>query len=141
MPTNQKILGFGNRWYGPALSTSETVDLADGPSEPLKIKIVSPPYFLATKLEAFDGRGKGDYFGSHDMEDIIALIDGRPEIIDEIAKAPKDLRDYLRKRFGKLLKSNKFLDAIPGHLPPDPASQARFSLILKRIEAIAHVKK
>jgi hypothetical protein len=55
-------------------------------------------YFLAFKLEAFDGRGKGDYRASHDLEDLVAVIDGRPEVVDEVAGASEALRAFLAKR-------------------------------------------
>ena len=73
MPTNPDILGFANRWYGPAVDAAETITLPSGQIA----RMVSAPYFLATKLEAFDGRGHGDYLLSHDMEDLIAVLDGR----------------------------------------------------------------
>jgi predicted nucleotidyltransferase len=67
------IPGFSNRWYRAAMETSVTTKTeAD-----LEIRIVTAPYFLATKLDAFRGRGKGDYFGSNDLEDIVAVVDGR----------------------------------------------------------------
>jgi hypothetical protein len=47
------------------------------------IRSITAPYFLATKLEAFQSRGKGDVFASHDLEDVIAVIDGRPAITEE----------------------------------------------------------
>lgn len=75
MPTRPEILGFGNEWYQPALDAAVTVVL---PSDK-RIRMVTAPYFLVTKLAAFDGRGKGDYVTSHDMEDIVAVLDGRPE--------------------------------------------------------------
>ena len=34
----------------------------------LRIRVVTAPYFLATKLEAFRGRKRGDYANSHDLE-------------------------------------------------------------------------
>ena len=71
MPTNPKILGFGNQWFGPALQTAISIELLPKRS----IRLVTGPYFLATKFEAFEGRGKGDYLLSHDLEDIIALVD------------------------------------------------------------------
>ena len=76
MPTDPAILGFANRWYGDALKQAIPVALPSGQI----IRTLTPPHFLATKLEAFHGRGKGDYWGSHDMEDIVCLIDGRREI-------------------------------------------------------------
>ena len=73
---------------------------------------------------------------SHDMEDIIALLDGRPEIIDEIRSSPSELRNYLAETFQAFLKNNKFLESLPGHLPPDPASQGRVSMLRARIDGI-----
>jgi len=52
--------------------------------EGIEIRIASAPHFLATKVEAFLGRGNNDFMGSADMEDIITIIDGRTEIIQEI---------------------------------------------------------
>lgn len=133
MPTEPHILGFGNRWYSPALRASESVDLGSG----MLIRVVTAPYFLATKLEAFDGRGGGDFLLSHDIEDCIAVIDGRPELVEEIQRVDESVRVYLAERFGALLKNAAFLDALPGHLPPDAASQARLPLLVGRIRAIA----
>jgi hypothetical protein len=53
----------------------------------LSIKLVTPTCFLATKIEAFEGRGNSDYWASHDLEDIIMLFDGRPEIVQEVQSA------------------------------------------------------
>jgi hypothetical protein len=50
---------------------------------------------VATKLEAFRGRSGGDVFASHDLEDIVAVVDGRPEIVEEIAAAAADVRAYV----------------------------------------------
>jgi len=77
MPTNPEILGFGNKWFGPAAAAAVHIELYSG----RLIRMVTAPYFLATKFEAFDGRGNRDYLISHDMEDIIVLIDGRAEIV------------------------------------------------------------
>jgi predicted nucleotidyltransferase len=57
MPTQEEILGFSNRWYLPAIKNADQLQLEDD----LTIKLVSPPYFLATKIDAFNGRGGGDY--------------------------------------------------------------------------------
>jgi hypothetical protein len=93
--------------------------------------------YLATKLEAFDGRGKGDYMASHDMEDIVSVIDGRPELVEELRSSGDALRRYLAKRFRALLEYERFIDSLPGHLPGDAASQARLPVVIERIEAIA----
>lgn len=70
MPTNPDVLGFGNDWYAPAITHAIEMELPSGK----EIRVVSAPYFLITKLEAFDGRGAGDYQMSHDMEDIVAVL-------------------------------------------------------------------
>lgn len=133
MPTKAEILGFGNAWYQPALDSAVVVVLPSGQ----RIRMVTAPCFLATKLAAFDGRGQGDYVGSHDMEDIIAVLDGRPETANEVQQADEVLRTYLRARFTALLQDADFVAAIPGHLPPDAASQARLPLVTARMAAIA----
>lgn len=132
MPTDPTILGFSNRWYGNALDTAKTTALTDD----LRIRMISAPYFLATKLEAFWGRGKGDYYASHDLEDIIALVDGRPELVEEVRSSSLDLREYLAEKLTGLLQVPEFLSAIPAHLPPDMASQARVETVKGRLEEL-----
>ena len=135
MPTDENILGFSNRWYLPAIKNSVTIEL-----EPdFEIRLVTAPFFLATKLEAFFGRGKGDYLVSHDLEDIINLINGRVEIVEEIKNSEADLKEFIANTFQEFLDEELFLEALPGHLLPDQASQARLSIILERIKKVAGV--
>ena len=130
MPTASDILGFGNRWYSPAFTASIWINLPSGS----KIRILPAPYFLATKFEAFDGRGEGDFLLSRDMEDIISVLDGRPEIIEEVKSAESTLNQYIKDRLAGLLRNQNFIEALPGHLPSDSASQARVDLIILRME-------
>ncbi len=81
MPLDEKILGFSNRWYRPAMESAEERELETG----LCIRVVNPAYFCATKLVAFASRGKGDYMASHDLEDLLSVIDGRRELVREIS--------------------------------------------------------
>lgn len=133
MPTSPEILGFGNPWYRPAFAAAMRTELPSGKV----IRMVSAPYFLATKFAAFDGRGRGDYTASHDLEDIVAVLDGRPELVQEVRQSESALRDHLESRFVDLLKEARFLDALPGHMPGDEASQARVPKIIARLKAIA----
>jgi hypothetical protein len=109
MPLDGKILGFKNTWYGPAMETAEERELESG----LKILMVSPVYFCASKLEAFGDRGKNDHAGSRDLEDLIAVVDGRAELCGEIQAAQSDVRSYLAKAIAKLLGTRGFVDALP----------------------------
>ncbi|MGA2019831.1 MAG: hypothetical protein ABSH02_04515 [Candidatus Sulfotelmatobacter sp.] len=131
MPTDPAILGFSNRWYGPALATSQRVSI--GAHE---IRMITAPYFLATKFEALRGRGRNDFRMSHDLEDIVTVIDGRPELVGEVDLAPADLRKYLSDEFRALLSNLDFREALPGHLLPDFASQQRLGLVLRRMNQL-----
>ncbi len=133
MPTDPSILGFGNQWYVPAMKNALLIKLPSG----AEIHSVSAPYFLATKLEAFDGRGEGDYLMSHDIEDFVAVMDGREGVVFEVTKAPEDIKTYLVRCVCNLLDDSSFMDSLPGHLPPDLAGQARLPLVVRRMEAIA----
>lgn len=133
MPTNEKILGFSNRWYAQAMNGSIRVDLKKN----LSIRLISAPYFIATKLEAFQGRGKNDFILSVDMEDIISVVDGRKELLSEIKSSPEDLQKYLAQEFRLLLETPAFLQNMSGFVPGDPASQARIPGLLERVMEIS----
>jgi hypothetical protein len=133
MPPDPSILGFTNRWYPDALKNFAVVELPSGET----IKRVAPPYFLGTKLEAFHGRGNGDFQASADLEDIVTVVDGRAELVEEVRQAPADLREYLHSRLSSMLEDRRFLESLPGHLQPDLGSQGRLPLVRARLEAIA----
>ena len=136
MPLNGTILGFKNTWYEPAMKMAEERELEPG----LKILMVSPVYFCASKLEAFGDRGKNDYLGSRDLEDLITVVDGRAELVGEIQVAQRDVRSYIAKEIANLFDARGFVDALPGHLPPDPASQERITTVMERLKEIASRK-
>jgi len=133
MPTQGEILGFSNRWYPLALDTAELHGLPSGRS----IRIVTAPVFLATKLEAFRGRGQGDFLFSHDLEDLMAVVDGRASLLEECRLSPPELRQDLAAQFLELLNTSAFLEALPAFLPPDQASQQRLPDLLETLRAIA----
>jgi hypothetical protein len=133
MPLDPKILGFSNLWYKPALDSAVVHQLETD----LRVRVVTAVYFCATKLEAFAGRGKNDYQSSHDLEDLMAVLDGRVELVEEIHAGAADVRAYIAAETRKLLAIREFLDALPGYLLPDQASQARVSILLERLKKIA----
>lgn len=132
MPTEESVLGFSNRWYTRAVENATTVKLRDD----LFIRLVTPPYFVATKLEAFESRGKSDYLESHDLEDVLSVVDGRPELADELAHAELELRRYVSAVFARLIEDEGFLNALPG-LVIEGSPAARSPIVLQRITAIA----
>jgi predicted nucleotidyltransferase len=133
MPLDERILGFSNRWYRTAVASSIREVLPDD----LEIRIAAAPCFLATKLEAFKGRGRGEFFGSHDLEDLVSVVDGRSTIVDEVRADTTELRKYIRDEIDILLNTSGFLDALPGYLLPDAASQSRIVIVLRRLQELA----
>lgn len=73
MPVDEQVLGFTNRWYAEASSTAKLMRLADD----VEIRVVNASTFVATKLEVFIRRDGGDFLSSHDLEDVLTVVDGQ----------------------------------------------------------------
>src|SRR5579875_1209280 len=127
---DESVLGYSNIWYPAALSTADTLTLPSGRI----IRVITAPFFLGTKMEAFRGRGRGDYQVSHDLEDFIAVIEGRSTLLAEIAEAPQELRKYLAEAAKSLLSEPRFLDALPGFV----LDLERVPLVEERLGQIAN---
>ncbi len=133
MPTNPEILGFCNHWQGEALTHATQSRVPPD----IMIRAASPPYLLATKLEAYTDRGRHDRLASRDFEDIVALIDGRAELPAEVRTAPHDVRAYISEQLVELLASPNFRSDLTAMLRPDGASQARIdTIVLPRLHEI-----
>jgi hypothetical protein len=132
----RSILGFGNRWYKPAIKAARRMEVAG-----LRVQVITPPFFVATKFEAFHERGENDMVSSHDLEDIVTVVDGRPEIIDDVRAAQLDVQGFIASEIDQLLRSASFLYALPGFLSPDSASQARLPILSRRLQALAALRQ
>lgn len=129
MPVDASILGFSNRWYDEAVATAQLHRLDNG----MQIRVVTAPAFLATKLEAFADRGQGDFLSSHDLEDVLNVVDGRPELPDELAQASVPIRQAIATCFSTLLAKPDFINCLPGLL----ADPDRADIITARLQRIA----
>ena len=130
MPTDPRILGFANRWFPLAYETGVWHTLPSG----RRLRVASAACFLATKLEAFDSRGEGDWLGSKDIEDLVAVIHGREAVVQEVAASAEEVRRYLAQRSGVLLRTADFLQSIGGHLAGEDAG-----VVVARLRGIAAV--
>lgn len=128
MPVEPEVLGFSNRWYPYAVETSEPTDLGAG----ITIRLISAVGFVATKLEAFAGRGGGDYLSSHDIEDVLNIVDGREELAKELSATPDELQHAVGDAFSGLLSDPNFANVLPGML----AEPERAELVTQRIKAM-----
>lgn len=123
-------LGSTNRWYRAAMETASDYSLTSD----LTIRLVSPVYFVATKLEAYKGRGNNDPLASRDVEDILNLVDGRDELLDEIMAASSDVQNYIALEISRLLETSYFEYAVQNQAPNDPE---RENVIFERLETLA----
>ena len=136
MPTTGDLIGLNTQWFVEALSSVQLTVINGVP-----LRLISPVVFVATKLAAFADRGRCDYYGSHDLEDIVAVIDGRAHIVEELATAETSLRNFVVAGVARLMDSADFQESLPGHLPFDEASQRRLPGLRKKLQAIAATEK
>ncbi|MEA9602229.1 hypothetical protein VC188_08865 [Polynucleobacter sp. MG-28-Ekke-A2] len=132
MPTDPTILGFSNRWHELAMQTSIPMTLPSG----LVLRHISAPLFIASKLESFHDRGKGDY-AHHDIEDIINLVDGKSDLNSELAQASAEVQLFIREEIEDLLLDPDFMAQIPWHLNPTATEQDRSAIIIERLRTLA----
>lgn len=92
MPDDRNILGFTNLWYKPAFDHRIEIELSVGK----RIFIFPALYYIATKIEAINGRGGHDLRYSHDLEDLIYVLNNCDEIVAMFdAEDNKALVSYL----------------------------------------------
>jgi predicted nucleotidyltransferase len=112
MSTDQTSLGFNNRWYADGFRNAVWVKI----DEEHTVRIFTAPHFIASKLEAFNNRGKGDGRTSTDFEDIIYVLEHRQKIWEEMAAAEPELKTYLVNKFQDLIRLNHLEEWIEGHV-------------------------
>jgi hypothetical protein len=111
MPTDPAVLGFSNAWYSeairnPVIHVLPTME---------KVRLINPVFFFATKTEAFKDRGRGDFLGSTDFEDILTVVNGREELVEEM-KGEAQVRKAMGEYWLPLLELDKVQSAIQGHV-------------------------
>jgi hypothetical protein len=133
MPLDGEILGFSNQWYPLVMDSAVSVDL----TADVVIRAAHPAALLATKWEAFLDRGRDDPFGSHDLEDILMLVAGRPELANEIQPLPLPVRAFIADSVRTLLAAPWFDDVLEGTFPDAQRLPNVLVRIGKRISALA----
>lgn len=129
MPAEDGPLGPSNKWYKVGFEDLWKIKVKDE-----EIQVLSAPIYLATKFEAYNNRG-GDYRTSHDFEDIIYVLDNRINIVSEIEKTHKEIKEFLKAEINKIL-SSKFLEEIlSSHIHPLMIDE-RYPIILGKMNQI-----
>lgn len=130
MPENPEILGFSNPWYSAAIANTQALELEHG----VTINLVTPCYFLATKFAAFQGRGNNDLLSSHDIEEILNVIDGRLCIEQEIKDCISDVKTFIGKNVLLLIEHQDISSLLQSHTHGD---DEKISMLYQRLKTIA----
>jgi hypothetical protein len=114
------------------MDTAQSHPLPSGRS----IQLVTARVFLATMLVAFHGRGQGNHRFSHDLEDLMAVLDGRDSLLEECRQSRPELQSSLTEQIAALLATPAFLEAMPDFLAGDAASQQRLPDLEEKLRCI-----
>ena len=112
MPTDPKAIGFSNRWYPDGFATAQEIRLDD---ETI-VKIFTLPYFVASKWEAFKGRGKNDYRTSKDFEDLVYILENVDDFEEQLKNGPEQVRKWLKEEIETVMDSDNFEEGLYAHL-------------------------
>jgi hypothetical protein len=133
VPLESRLAGFEGQWHRPGVANAEVRELPSG----ARIRVVPPPFLLATKLEAFADRGGDDCLASRDFEDVVLLVDGRSELAGEVRAGPSELIDYIGGEVTRVLALPTSEYGIEGALPGPGAAARAASVTLPRLRALA----
>lgn len=111
VPTGEHLGGTGGEWDDMAIETAVETEI-DG----VTIRHASATGFLGLKWAAFWDRGVQDPFRSEDLEDILALLVSRNEIVREFQESPAPLKDHIRSGLRWLRNSEDYEDLVAAHL-------------------------
>ncbi len=132
MPTEEEILGFGGKGSKLAFENNFHHKLPSGTT----VRVVTAPCLLYLKFEAYNDRGATN---SKDLEDIIALVNGRKELFDELLDAPPEIIEFVVTELQQLLQSEVIHD-LDQYLPYGANDQARVLVIKERLQEIAQIE-
>lgn len=124
-------LGPTNRWYKIGFENLWTTTVKNQ-----EIRLLSPACYLASKFEAFNNRGT-DLRTSHDMEDIIYVLDNRTNIVEEIKKDDNRISSFIKEQLQKIIGQGLLEEALVAHIHPImlterlPIVKEKISLIIK----------
>jgi hypothetical protein len=133
MPAEPRLAGFGGVWLARAAAAAIERELPPG----RVIRVVPPVHLVATKLEAFADRGGDEVLASKDFEDITHLVDGRAELLGEVADASDELSSFVRDRFRLLMRLRDFEYGVEGALLGADAFARTAQVTIPRFQEIA----
>ncbi len=133
MPLGESIPGHSNRWYSFAMASAVTVTLERG----LVIRVASGAAFLTRKWVAFASRGAADPMSSHDLVDVITVVAGRAEIVDDVNVAPAKARTFIRTETIPFLAASWADGILEGNLPHARRVPGLVDAVIRRFQQLA----
>ena len=130
MASNDTMRGPTNRWFARGFDSLQNFTIKDN-----DIQILSAPYYLATKFEAYNHRGNNDYRTSHDFEDIVYVLDNRINIVNEIKQSDELVKNYLHEELSNIINSEYAEEILSAHLHPLIVDK-RYPMLLEKIRKI-----
>ncbi|MFN2326975.1 MAG: hypothetical protein ABR551_14005, partial [Gemmatimonadales bacterium] len=119
-----------------AMATAVDCDLGDG----VRIRHASSVAFLALKWVAFLDRGAADPRASHDLEDMLALLAARPQVVAEVATAPTELMGCVSRAARDLIAMPELDDLLAGHLNNAYDAAQVCDQVRQRLRALARAE-
>lgn len=108
--TKESSSGITNKWYESGFE-KRIIKSINGNS----IYVFPVEYFIASKFEAYIGRGNKNYITSHDIEDIIYIFNGSNNITDIILSSDTRVQEYIKDELKEILKDNNLDEIILAH--------------------------
>lgn len=131
IPGTPDLAGFSNRWYEEAVFHAQTRQI----SPELRIRLFSPAYYLATKMEAFRNRGRRSFRLSSDFADMVYLLAWRKDILTDIDQAFYGVRDYIRSQIRAFLAETGIREGLYQMMPFEDGEEevARVTAIFRAV--------
>jgi len=120
-------VGGVNPFFERATARARAYDLGNGRT----VNAVTPAYFLATKLAAFEDRGP-DALSSKDLEDIVALAVEVPDLPEQVRAEgiAAEVADWWVRALSKYgVRVGDLPDIVDGHLAREDSSHRTRALI------------
>jgi hypothetical protein len=74
---------------------------------------------------------------SHDLEDLITVVAGRAGIVEEVAVAPQDIRDFIREQIAAFLAVEWAAAILEGNLPDARRVPGLVDAVVRRFRQMA----
>lgn len=132
MSTTEVGWAPANPWFESGFENSITIEI-----ENVDIRILTLPYFLATKFTAFEGRGGRDPRMSHDFEDIVYLLNYTSNFREQIKESDPEVQQYLKEQFVTIRDKANMQEAIIANLYHED-QQVRFDRIMDEIKELTN---